>query len=239
MKQFSRELQAVRTFEAAANNFRSVLECDIDGPLIRCYDHFAGAVAGFILCELNMRQAERCIAAGIQQGRATDLRELALNHNILGTRSLKLALDHLGGTSDRKYSTPNLTRVQQDELDSRIDEFDRNLTLLLVEEEVKPNDLREILNGMKEISRTARKGPEAAIARLRTEISHLLRLRRNKDRGAATNLAGWKLAGLIVIFGVSYVYYVRCIQQRNCTSSQKAFLLAAGVAGSILTGACE
>ncbi len=235
MKQFSRELQAARTFETAASNFRQVLGCDSDSPLVMCYDDFVGAVSGFILCELNMRQAERCLTAGIQQGRAADLRELSLNYNVLGIESLKRALERLGAAE----STPSLTRAQKDELNSRIDEFGRNVTLLLVEEEIKPSDLAEILSGLKDVSKNARKGPSAILDRLRADISHLVRLRQSKDRGAANNIPGWKLAGLIVILGVFYVYYVRCIQQQNCTNAQKAFLLLAGVAGSILTGACE
>jgi len=204
-----------------------------------CYDNLIGAVSSFILCELNMRQAERCLTAGIQPGRAADLRELALNHNILGIESLKLALESLSTNEEKENSLPSLTRAQKSEFNSRIDEFGRNLTILLVEEEIKPSDLSEILSGLKGVSKNARKGPSKILDRLRADISHLLQLRQSKDRGAATNIPGWKLAGLIVFLGVMYVYYVRCIRQRNCTNSQLQFLFAAGVAASILTGACE
>ena len=64
MKQFTRELQAARTFDTAATNFRQVLGCDCDSLLVRCYDDLVGALSSFILCELNMRQAERCVTAG-------------------------------------------------------------------------------------------------------------------------------------------------------------------------------
>ena len=107
--------------------------------------------------------------------------------------------------------------------------------------EVKSSDLREVLDGVDNLSRTTRDSPSSAaiFGRLRRDIDSLIQLRSSADRGAATNLPGWKIVGIILAVGVGYVTYVRCIEQDNCTDEQMWFLVAAGLASTIMTGACE
>jgi hypothetical protein len=240
MRTFSREFSAVQLLHGAANNFRQVFTDSGSTELLQCYDHIIAALASFTLCELNIRQAERCETAGIQQGRASDLRDLATTYNESGVESLQLALDRVS-TAEEGESSAALTDEQQAQLSRLINDFQRGLTVALVETEVKPGDLREVLDGLDNVSQAIRASTSvvASLGRLRRDIERLIQLRTSPDRGAATNIPGWKVAGIILLVGVGYVVYVRCIQQNNCTTEQKLFLAAAGVTGSLMPGACE
>jgi hypothetical protein len=139
MKQLSREHAAAHSFETAANNFRNILGFANDASLASFYDVFVGAIANFVLCELNMRQAERCLVAGIQKGRARDLRDMASKMNNLGIASLESSFAFLEDVE--KIYGSKLSVEQLREMIALIREFNNNVTLILVDHEIKASDL--------------------------------------------------------------------------------------------------
>ena len=82
MKQLNRENQAVAEQKAAFSQFRPAVADEESMELLRFYDSFDGAVSGFILSELNMRQGDRCKALNVFSELKTHSYKQGQEHNL-------------------------------------------------------------------------------------------------------------------------------------------------------------
>jgi hypothetical protein len=221
MKQLNREHQAIADQKSAFALFRPAVQDEQSIDLLRFYDAFDGAVSGFVLSELHMRQADRCKALHVFPELQT--------HALAQGQELNLrALAHLANAQAflwkfRKSLSPQ-SPVEKPFIE-RLGEFRQEIREAVCQLEIKASDASELSQAVDEVCAIFRSGATEVevFDAIDATIRSLDALRKTPGRGADTNIAAWKiLVGRVLLILSAWVTYKCFHVTGRCAQTEKA-----------------
>jgi hypothetical protein len=221
MKQLSRAHQAISDQKSAFSQFRPAVADEQSMELLRFYDSFDGAVSGFILSELNMRQGDRCKALKV----FGDLQ----NHSYKQGVEFNLrALDHLAHAQAflwkfRKNLPEQDTAAKP--FVQRLDDVRHEMREFLCELEIKSSDAAELSSAVDNVCAVFKTGASEAgiFVFIDSAIKSLEALRKTPGRGADSNIAAWKLHVAQIMLALATWIAYKCFNATcRCAQIEKS-----------------
>jgi len=233
---FSREQEAVRTWEQAARGIRMVADDGQSPGLLRFIDRLNLAVGDFGVAEFHDRTRARLTAAGIQPARAEVAAERRDTYNGRGLEKLAASQRYLGQFRDELALLVE-QHGRMDNLAARTEEVRNRVTEEMVELDLSADDLTKLLGAMEPCYEVLASGDVQRLPDfLERQVSSLDQLRREPHRGTSENVPVWKVVAWAVYFGC-WVYELFKCTIFGCTDVEAGivgFLQAAGmVVGSL------
>ncbi len=221
MKQLNREHQAIADQKSAFAMFRPAVEDEQSIELLRFYDSFDGAVSGFILSELNMRQGDRCKALHV-------FPELQAHGFAQGQEHNLRALSHLANAQaflwKFRKAVSAKTAVEKPFIE-RLGEFRHELREAICQLEIKASDAAELSQAVDEVCAIFRSGATEAevFDSIDATIRSLEALRKTPGRGADTNIAAWKILVARILLALAAWVTYKCFHTTcRCAQTEKA-----------------
>ncbi|MBC7436988.1 MAG: hypothetical protein H7332_13085 [Bdellovibrionales bacterium] len=221
MKQLNRANQAVADQKAAFSQFRPAVADEQSTELLRFYDSFDGAVSGFILSELNMRQGDRCKALNVFSDLQAHSYKQGAEYNLR-------ALGHLANAQAflwkfRKNLPEPDTATKS--FAQRLDDVRHEMREVICELEIKASDAAELSVTLDHVCTLFRRGAcEAGIfVFIDGGIKSLEALRKTPGRGAESNIAAWKLHVAQILLALAVWVAYKCFHVTcRCAQIEKS-----------------
>jgi hypothetical protein len=217
MKQLSRAHQAISDQKAAFSQFRPAVADEQSMDLLRFYDSFDGAVSGFILSELNMRQSDRCKALKVFSELQAHSYKQGEEHNLR-------ALGHLAHAQAFLWKFRKNLPAQDAAAKpfvERLGDIRHEMREFLCELEIKSSDATELSAAVDKVCALFRSGASEAdiFGFVDGGIKSLEALRKTPGRGADSNIAAWKLHVAQIMLALATWVAYKCFHS-TCRCAQ-------------------
>jgi len=210
----SRTQQAVLDFDRMSDNLRRIADDRHGTGLMEFTEAFVQSISCFGISELNARQAERDKALALRDARLKSSIEASGYYNEKGIRLLSGARGALKQFREELASFPKDLKLSAADIKATHQE----IRDAVAELEIKATDAEKI-NAVftKGFELLSAKGALALPDYLEEHIADLERIRRQPDRGAVENIPVWKVAAIVVAFGVWIWTLFRCKWWGSCS----------------------
>lgn len=229
----TREDSAFLDFSQACEGLRRIVDDGQRRALLDFTNVVIDAIGMFGVSEHYYRQSERYKALNIHQAQADFLQETGVDFNNKGLRILSQARDTLGQLKEELATYP--TNI---DISGLLDAAERDFKERLVTLEIKASDVKQISIATEECLNIARgKSATGLYEFLAYKITQLENARQQPDRGAADNIAWWKVVALVAMFGMFIWALVKC-GFFGCTVAEAGFYAFFIAAAAVIANFC-
>lgn len=225
-------------YKTASAQLRPAVEDEENINYTRFFDAFDGAMSNFIQTELYIRQADRCKVLDINRDLETYSKNYGLKLNKQGVGYLRTALGFFKEFEKSLDRQPKTDEAFQKVLK----EYYTDLKEILVHQEMKASDIKEIDDVIKDTLQTLKRGNTGLdlIKYMEKNIEKLIKVRLQPGRGAETNIAVWKLIAAAAMLGIgAWIVYKCYYSPWRCSSNEKKIYNTILLLAIAVFAACE